>query len=724
MARHVLQYVTFSATLVLAACARVGAPPVPPERNEPDPWTKSVANRPQPDIRALLGRAPKLVVENLDVSLRGTDGWWYQEWVPNPDGKTYDLLKYYYQKYRGPHAVMIADLGSGQVRVDANALPSGYLTAGAGRAIAGDGKLYLASGGLKEMRIFCYDPTGNIFAATSMSVPVAGSSTTLFCAHDGTLYGAVHDPGASRARVFRIRPEKQELEELGPVGPEADYVLDLTAYDEYLYLVTRKNTWTLTACNLKTKEEKMLFRTLHGGRVFIGLSDCFKRYGTEARVTGLEGSVPEKLHCFWVFQGQATEHAEGSLDMPWKEREQREAAVPMPAVVSPQQPEIFKEKLTPDPQTGNAELWHRSSKDEEWKRQPFQVPLYPVKTQLLLPLPDGRLFVKAEFYYGESIFDPRSGRTERISRGTVAGASAMVLHENHVYLAGYSSARLWAFDLGRPFSFAGPPPDTEKPPQDRKLNPRYLAILRQYGDAHQINGGAAGADGKIFFAGHRYRSGDSGELCWWDPKTETGGSLWKPFSNFGVHYLTTVARGRYVVLSTSPTENTELGTPAPKQAKLMVFDVTQGKIVREIEPIENAAWTGMILGLDDRRLIGFTEKPGDPQTWILYGVDILTGRVLWRKPLPSPDEPGKVRPRTSQRGHRYDLFAGPDGKVYLWMQNRLIRIHPEDAFVEVLGEIGELGEFAFLGEDLYLAGTEAVRRVRAVTRLAGVTDGK
>jgi len=55
----------------------------------------------QPDLKQALEQAPVLRTESLDEPARGVNVW--ERWfVPNPDGKTWDLLQIYFKEYYGP----------------------------------------------------------------------------------------------------------------------------------------------------------------------------------------------------------------------------------------------------------------------------------------------------------------------------------------------------------------------------------------------------------------------------------------------------------------------------------------------------------------------------------------------------------------------------------------------------------------------------------------------
>ena len=52
--------------------------------------------------------------------------------------------------------------------------------------------------------------------------------------------------------------------------------------------------------------------------------------------------------------------------------------------------------------------------------------------------------------------------------------------------------------------------------------------------------------------------------------------------------------------------------------------------------------------------------------------------------------------------------------MWTWLGDRLIRIEPSDASIEVVGSVSPPGRIAFAGDDLYLAGTTEVRVIRDI----------
>ena len=65
-----------------------------------------------------------------------------------------------------------------------------------------------------------------------------------------------------------------------------------------------------------------------------------------------------------------------------------------------------------------------------------------------------------------------------------------------------------------------------------------------------------------------------------------------------------------------------------------MLDVSTKAIVREIAPVANARTTGLIREVAQGRLLGLTvtgSEYGKPGSGLLYGVDLASGEVLFRK---------------------------------------------------------------------------------------------
>jgi hypothetical protein len=139
--------------------------------------------------------------------------------------------------------------------------------------------------------------------------------------------------------------------------------------------------------------------------------------------------------------------------------------------------------------------------------------------------------------------------------------------------------------------------------------------------------------------------------------------------------------------------------------------------VREIVPIAKGRTTGLIAEVAPGRLLGLTTDREHADRSILYGVDVASGEVLFRKALPSPVSTDAYWPHWVDPSYEYLAFTrGPDDFVWTYLKNVLVRIDPKDATIHVVGKIDPPGWPTFVGRDIYLSGTEQLRRIRNAVR--------
>jgi len=127
----------------------------------------------QPDLKQALEQAPVLRTESLGEPARGVNVW--ERWfVPNPDGKTWDLLQIYFKEYYGPTWLHAVDLGTGEVKKQR--LADGHQFYLSGRALGFDGKYYIAIPSRRtwSMGLFVYDPATNTLEDRGEIVPGLG----------------------------------------------------------------------------------------------------------------------------------------------------------------------------------------------------------------------------------------------------------------------------------------------------------------------------------------------------------------------------------------------------------------------------------------------------------------------------------------------------------------------------------------------------------------------
>jgi hypothetical protein len=208
------------------------------------------------------------------------------------------------------------------------------------------------------------------------------------------------------------------------------------------------------------------------------------------------------------------------------------------------------------------------------------------------------------------------------------------------------------------------------------------------------------ADGKVYFGGKGLRDYLGGSLSWYDPATGKIGGMWKPFSTSPIAYLTTTLRGRYVLASTTA-------------RKVFVFDTQSGEVAGDFEPVPGATKAGPLVEVAPGRMLGITDDPNNRQGSILYGVEAPSGRVIFRRSVPYA-----LQFTWAEGTDQTDFVKGPDGAVWTYLGNALVRIDPKDVRVDVLGKVYEFGTMCFVGDDLYMTGTTRMRCYRNIVRNA------
>jgi hypothetical protein len=341
-----------------------------------------------------------------------------------------------------------------------------------------------------------------------------------------------------------------------------------------------------------------------------------------------------------------------------------------------------------------------------WKAVKLDVDMFPMTIRRLTEMPDGRILGTADSYLGNFIFDPATGRAEHLGKIALSHYSTAFL-AGKVYMSGYPSSPVYVFDPSKPWTVGhgslGKPAPTEGDPAS---NPRLLTRLVEFTRTHKMYGAAVGADGKVYFGGQCIRNANGGGLGWWDPKAEKAGGLWQPFTAYAVHFLTAAEGGKYLVASTQAVRDDTRNNWTPEQGKLFVYDVAQNKIVREVEPVPGAKSTGPIVEAEPGMILGAAPDSKDESRSVLYGVDVTSGKVLFAKPVP------KIAFDITYGG--YDYRKGPDGWIWTYLGDVLVRINPDDVRIELLGKVNSPGKMAFAGHDLYLAGTENLRRIKGI----------
>jgi hypothetical protein len=691
----------------------------------------------QPDLKAQLAAAPALTIEDLAAPARMVTNY-PTHLVPNPDGKTWDVLQWYFKGYSGPTWLYAVDLGTGEVKKQR--FPDQRDIHLAGTALGPDGKFYMATPlsvyGARRlnsqewgMEMYVYDPATNTLEGRGIVVPkLGGERYDLVTGPDGKIYGAgsYTEKGVpARAGAYSYDPKTGKVRDYGPVGPDhapySAYGYFIAVDDTHIYVASGKIPWYLVAINIETGEDRVILEAPVGNETLW----VWEAYPGAMASIGLEQRNPRVE--YWLHRGQAIKKTERNEKPPWTPK----------ASALPPEPEIYTGQTWPDAQ-GRGRLWYRLPEDKPagapsskasrpmpqdeasaetaatalgWKSVTLDgVETYPLGVHRLLLMPDGRIFGTPHWYFGNFIYDPKTSQLTPLL-GRTAGCYAYLAHEGHLYWSGYPSGPVFDYDLSKPWTagISGPPGYAAPALGDAASNPRMWGQFYPHNRVKKVYSGTAAADGNVYFGGEGERDYVGGSLGWFDPKTGKLDGIWKPFSGSRIFWLTPALEGTILVASTKTSPDELNNNVKADTAKLFIYDIKSGEVVRTIEPVSKAEKSGPLFEVAPGRLLGTADNPAKPGAGILYGVDIQTGEVLFRKDLPVG-----LRFPWDYGTAQWDFQKGPDGWIWTYLGGVLVRIDPKDARVEIVGKVDKQGKMLFVGKDLYLAGAERLRRIKNI----------
>jgi hypothetical protein len=182
-------------------------------------------------------------------------------------------------------------------------------------------------------------------------------------------------------------------------------------------------------------------------------------------------------------------------------------------------------------------------------------------------------------------------------------------------------------------------------------------------------------------------------------KVTAAGGFWDAFSNYHIDDgdMAATGDGRFIVISTQPANDTKLGKPRPKQGAIFVFDVAANRISQQFDPVEGAQDCGQLASAPGSRVVALLQHGNGT---LIYGIDAEQGRVLVRKEVPYKQN--------------HSLLVASDGRIWTFLDDVLVRIHPEDLTIQPLGKMAERNQFALSGSDLYYSMGVALKRVANV----------
>ena len=692
----------------------------------PETWAAAE----QPSLAETVEKAKALKIEPVGPAMRAvrksgarsTGGIIY---APNPDGKTYDIILTYFKQYGGPNELVVIDLGSGELKqIKQPRYMNWHLTNYVNHP---NGKVYIAVYMRGKHSINIYDPATNEFTMDAFDTPstLHGETHPLCLGPDGKIYLIGAHPSKA-ATACQVDVETGKVVDYGPIGPShapnGCWGYFGSVDERHIYIGSGKVPWWMVAYDRETGKSKVLFETKKVGGIARTHWDnrpdgapMPSAYGSN-----IVGEEEGRKH-FWLHLGKLIPRENTSSPPP------DGVKVKKLVVELPPKPELYMKNAKPVSREGRCEVWYRNPHDAAaapknppagakpedlgWKRVSYTLDTYPLRIYRIRELPDGRVFGTAGSYLGHFTYDPE---TKKFWQSGPYGLShyATAIHDNTVYMSGYPSSPLYAWDLSKPWTLGlerGKPGEDEGKKKTKPANPELVTRLKDAG-THKMYDAAVGADGRIYFGGRWYRNGTGGGLGWWDPSAKKAGGFWKILSNYQVTHLTTASDRRYIVISTRAVRDQVLEKPTPESGRIFIYDTQEHKIARTIDPAPGSYAAGLVAGVGGARILGLTHHATDKEKSVLYGADAETGTVLFRKEIPFPLG---VRIGSNQK-ERFDYRLGPDGCVWTYIGPALVRIHPENAKVEVVGKPDVSGAIAFRGNDLYLSGGEELRRCAGI----------
>ena len=264
----------------------------------------------QPELEEAIKNAKPLEVEKLGVPVKTTRRGELM-CAPNPDGKSFDLLQWYWPGYGGPSQAVIVDLGANKIdRVDIGRGRQLHLC---GHAIGPKGKFWITTPDWRKgMCLYVYDPATNKLEARGVIVPdLTGERRPMTVSPDGKIFGAGSYRESSQAGLYEIDPETGKVTVLGPVGPShapgGVWTFSIVADERYVYVTSGQVPWYLVVYDRQTGEDRVLLTTEKVGakiNVWEGFS-----FTTRVRAKSPEPSSPSRRRrgrASWPASGRRT----------------------------------------------------------------------------------------------------------------------------------------------------------------------------------------------------------------------------------------------------------------------------------------------------------------------------------------------------------------------------------------------------------------------------------
>ena len=698
----------------------------------------------QPGLAAALESAPELKFEEL---ADGPESCWEGPiwWVPNPDGKSYDMVFSYYPSYTGPNQVFIYDTATKLLKKSScpelSTVNFGFHL---NHFYMVNGKAYIFSG-QGPVCYFVYDPAndefqfgGYPFGSSDSDSAVFGREGLATVNDNGTLIGGFGPLTTKRkqAAFYTIDPATGKGDFLGTVGPEnpnAAWEYRRIIMDgDWIYASLGHSPWRLYGMNVKTRQGKVLAETerFMGDRNIIRFLSNSHYPGVYVSITGLKGGPQDKTQAFWLRNGELTPCEPVGNNVtptpPWLSDKLAQPRINYTGAFDENDPppkgmDVFRGAIDLE---GKARCWYRFRDSAmaqaagmttgAWQRIDLPaVKFVPSTIRRMVPLPDGSLFALTEGYGRAVTYNPKT--RQRTPLGSTMSVYSLMGYNDKLYLCGYPGSILWVYDPTKPWS-AGQ--SLEMPPETvtktlktatRDTNPAHVTSLKEFTEVHMPMAMTIGGDGCIYVGGKVVRIGNGGGLGWWDTRTNKAGGLHEPFDSYPIFWMCSAANGRYILCSTKTAPSKNNPDYTPPRGRLFVYDTTKKQIIHTFED-ERLFMPGYITEALPGLVMGYTGS--EDKTGLLYGFDPAAGKIVWTQPVPRAPETAI----SAIKKQRYVFTKGPDGFIWASMSGVLARINPQTAEVLPVGKM-EDNSIAFLDGDVYVGGSTKFRKLTGIPKV-------
>ena len=609
------------------------------------------------------GKEPK--IEELGVMVESSIPMTHFVFFHPPTGQSH-LLFYSTHARRGPFQLVDLNLDTGAFRVvdDMPGKPIGDKST----ILHSSGFIYIGANSL-----MVYDPESGQSRKVAKLADVNGV-ISLVEGDDGAIYAGQWGKGI----VERYDPKSGAWENLGviddpgpPYGNRMAYYLG--ADSRFTYIAMGQMPWYLVVYDRVSKTPKTFWKDKKPGSIRIARGELGGWYA-------FLSASDKNLQGWYKLQGdqppQKLSHQPRVQSSPFSYRTlpNPEFEVDVTQAVADKSND-FKGKVR----------WHKSG-SPQWQEAAIPLKVAPIAVRQLFPAPDGNLMGLSLAYGPTFTYSPEKGQVTILGRTGYSLYDARHL-QGQWFFVGYPSA-VWVYDPQRPW--------THKPgnPRSFQTNPHPVDMPYHVAAKYFLYL-AEGADGNVYIGGRHQRREVGMALGWRHPQTRLSGGLQEPFfERYNLADLITLEGKKKLVLSS-------YGRESGTEGVFFIFDIQRKELVQTLTPLPGEKNPGKLLEVSPGVVVGIVLGP--PKN-LAYRFDIFQNKLIWQKELPG--QAFKNLPLTDAR-----MVRGPDGFIWLYVDDAICRLDPEDGALHQVIKAPPAGGLLFWQKDLYIFGHERLRRI-------------